>query len=113
MMDAEDADGDVLLVAYGSVYRCARAASQAARARGWKVGSCKLGTLWPFPGEEVKALSASRRVVVVMENNMGQLYPYVKAETCGNAETVFLPPQVLGELHDVEYVLESIREYVR
>ena len=113
MIDINNADGDVLLVAYGSVYRCARAASQAARGRGWKVGSCKLGTLWPFPGEEVQALSAGKRAVVVMENNMGQLYPYVKAETCGNAETVFLPPQVVGELHDVDYVLESIREYVR
>ncbi|MFC1935662.1 2-oxoacid:acceptor oxidoreductase subunit alpha [Chloroflexota bacterium] len=113
MIDATDAYGDVLLVAYGSVYRCARAASQAARARGWKVGSCKLGTLWPFPAEEVSELTAGRRVVVVMENNMGQLYPYVKAEASRDTEVVFLPPQVLGELHDVEYILESIEEYVR
>ena len=112
-VDEAEADGDVLLVAYGSVHRCAEAATHLARERGWSVGNCRLITLWPFPGEELRRLSQGRHAVVVMENNMGQMYPYVKSETGRNAETLFLPPQVIGELHDVEYILDSIEKCTR
>jgi 2-oxoglutarate ferredoxin oxidoreductase subunit alpha len=112
-VDETEADGDVLLVAYGSVHRCAEAATHLARERGWSVGNCRLITLWPFPEEELRRLSQGRRAVVVMENNMGQMYPYVKSETGRNAETFFLPPQVIGELHDVGYILDSIEKYAR
>ena len=111
-VDAGNADGDVLLVAYGSVYRCAQAACDAGRARGWNVGSAKLVTLWPFPGEDLRELSKGRRAVVVMENNMGQMYHFVKAELGGIAETVFLPPRAIGELHHIEDILEFIEGYV-
>jgi 2-oxoglutarate ferredoxin oxidoreductase subunit alpha len=112
-LDASDADGDVLLLAYGSIYRCARAAAREARARGWSVGSLKLNTLWPLADVELRALATGRRAVVVMENNMGQMYPYLKAEMGREADVLFLPPQRIGELHDIEYVLEFLKERVR
>jgi 2-oxoglutarate ferredoxin oxidoreductase subunit alpha len=112
-MDTIEAEGDVLLVAYGSVARCAQAATQEARSRGWSVGCCKLVTIWPFADKELRQLSRSRRAVVVLENNMGQIYHYVKAETAANAETVFLPPEVVGELHDVDYILEAVKKYAQ
>jgi 2-oxoglutarate ferredoxin oxidoreductase subunit alpha len=112
-MDTIEAEGDVLLVAYGSVARCAQAATQEARSRGWSVGCCKLVTIWPFADKELRQLSRSRRAVVVLENNMGQIYHYVKAETAANAETIFLPPEVVGELHDVDYILEAVKKYAQ
>ncbi len=111
-IDDSDADGDVLLLAYGSIHRCAQAATQVARERGWSVGNCKLITLWPFPDEELGRLSQGRKAVIVLENNMGQMYHYVKAETGANAETVFLPPEIIGELHDVDHILDFVKEYV-
>jgi 2-oxoglutarate ferredoxin oxidoreductase subunit alpha len=111
-IDASESDGDVLLVAYGSVHRCAQAATREARQRGWSVGNVKLVTLWPFSDKELQRLSRGRRAVVVLENNMGQMYPYVKAETGASAETVFLPPRTIGELHDVDYILDFVKEYV-
>ena len=83
-----------------------------ARERGWSVGNCKLVTLWPFPDRELTQLSKGRKAVVVLENNMGQMYHYVKAETGANAETVFLPPEIIGELHDVGHILDFVKEYV-
>ncbi|MDP3062807.1 MAG: transketolase C-terminal domain-containing protein, partial [Chloroflexota bacterium] len=112
-LDTSDAEGDALLVAYGSVYRCARAAAREARRSGWSVGSLKLNTLWPLADEELRALAQGRRAVVVMENNMGQMYPYLKAEMGRDTEVLFLPPQLIGELHDVEYVLDFLKERVR
>lgn len=111
-IDASESDGDVLLVAYGSVHRCAQAATQEARQRGWSVGNLKLVTLWPFPDKELQRLAQGRRAVIVLENNMGQMYHYVKAETGAHAETPFLPPQTIGELHDVDYILDFVKEYV-
>jgi len=112
-LDTSDAAGDVLLVAYGSIYRCARAVAREARARGWSVGSLKLDTLWPLADEELRALATGRRAVVVMENNMGQMYPYLKAEMGRETDVLFLPPQRIGELHDIEYVLDFLKERVR
>lgn len=109
-VDASDADGDVLLLGYGTVYRCARAAAREARARGWNVGSLRLVTLWPFAEEELAALARGRRAVVVMENNMGQMFPYVKAAMGRETEVRFLPPQLIGDLHDVDYVLDHLKE---
>ena len=43
-------DADVVLVAYGSTARPAKAAAAMARKKGIRAGLLKLLTLWPFPG---------------------------------------------------------------
>ncbi len=106
-----DADGaDVVLVAYGSVFRCAQAAVDAGRAEGLRLGWLKLGTIWPFADKEIAALSAKVKHFVVLENNLGQIVPYVQAAAAGKATVSFLPPRVLGELHEIEDVLKAVRE---
>jgi 2-oxoglutarate ferredoxin oxidoreductase subunit alpha len=50
--------------------------------------------------------------VIVLENNLGQLYPYIKAAAAHYADVYFLPPRVLGEIHDPENVLQKIREVI-
>ena len=47
---------------------------------------------------------------LVLENNLGQLYPYIKAACDCHAEVSFLPPRVIGEIHDPEAILKRIRE---
>jgi len=48
--------------------------------------------------------------VIVLENNLGQIYPYIKAEAAHYAEVSFLPPRLVGEIQDPEDILRKIRE---
>jgi 2-oxoglutarate ferredoxin oxidoreductase subunit alpha len=106
-----DADGaDIVLVAYGSVFRCAQAAVEAGRAEGLRLGWLKLGTIWPFADKEIAALAERVKHFLVLENNLGQILPYVQAAAAGKATVSFLPPRVLGELHEIEDVLKAVRE---
>jgi 2-oxoglutarate ferredoxin oxidoreductase subunit alpha len=108
---ASDAEGaEIVLVSYGSVFRCAQAAVEAGRAEGLLLGSFKLGTLWPFPDREIAALAERARHLFVLENNLGQMFHYVQAAAAPRCGVSFLPPRVLGELHEVEDILKAVRE---
>jgi 2-oxoglutarate ferredoxin oxidoreductase subunit alpha len=108
---AADADGaEVVLVSYGSIFRCAQAAVEAGRAEGLPLGWFKLGTLWPFPDRELAAVAERARRLIVLENNLGQLFPYVQAAAAGRCSVSFLPPRVLGELHEIEDILKAVGE---
>jgi 2-oxoglutarate ferredoxin oxidoreductase subunit alpha len=106
-----DLDGaETVLVSYGSIFRCARAVVEAGRADGLKLGWLKLGTIWPFPDQEIRAAAAAAKRLIVLENNLGQLYHYVQAAAAGLAPVSFLPPRVLGEMHEIADVLAALKE---
>jgi 2-oxoglutarate ferredoxin oxidoreductase subunit alpha len=108
---ASDADGaEVVLVSYGSIFRCGQAAVEQGRAEGMALGWFKLGTLWPFPDREIAALAERVRHLIVLENNLGQIFHYVQAAAAGRARVSFLPPRILGELHEIEDILKAVRE---
>ncbi|MCE5337028.1 MAG: 2-oxoacid:acceptor oxidoreductase subunit alpha [Desulfobacteraceae bacterium] len=106
-------DCDIVLVAYGSVSRSAKAAAELARADGLKVGIFRFITCWPFPGEEIREMAESVKHMIVLENNCGQLFPYIKAEAAHACRVDFIGPQTLGQIHDPEYVLSRLKEMVR
>jgi 2-oxoglutarate ferredoxin oxidoreductase subunit alpha len=103
----------VALVAYGAVARCAKEASYVARSKGMGVGYLRVITAWPFPAREIQELSQRIKKIIVLENNSGQYYPYVKAEAAGRAEVTFLPPEILGQVHDLDYVVQKVEEMLR
>ncbi len=104
---------DIVLVGYGSVSRSAKAAAILARAEGLNVGTFRFITCWPFPGEEIKKLAESVKHIIVLENNCGQLFPYIKAEAAHACRVDFIGPQLLGQIHDPEYVLSRLKEIIR
>jgi 2-oxoglutarate ferredoxin oxidoreductase subunit alpha len=101
---------EVVLVSYGSVFRCAQAAVEAGRAEGLRLGWFKLGTIWPFPDTELAAVASRVKRLIVLENNLGQLVHYVQAAAGPRCQVSFLPPRVLGELHEIEDILKAVRE---
>lgn len=108
---AQDVDGaETVLVSYGSIFRCAQAVVDAGRAQGLKLGWLKLGTLWPFADKEIRAVAERAKRLVVLENNLGQLVHYVQAAAAGLAPVSFLPPRVLGEMHEIGDVLAALKE---
>ena len=104
---------EVVLVSYGAVSRAARMAANLAREQGLPVGTLRLITPWPFPGEEIEEMARKAKKVIVLENNLGQLYPFIKAEAACHADVSFLPPRVIGEIQDPEAILERIREVLK
>jgi len=104
---------EIVLVSYGAVARAAAMAASQARKEGLPVGTLRLITAWPFPGEEIEKMARKAKHVIAMENNLGQMYPYVKAEAAHFAEVSFLPPRWVGEIQDPEDILAKIREVAK
>jgi len=103
-------DADIALVSYGVVSRSARAAARLARERGINVGTFRLITAWPFPDREIRELAESVKRIIVLENNTGQMFPYIKAEAAHACRVDFLGPQTLGQIHDPDYIVAKIEE---
>lgn len=106
-------DAEVILLGWGIVGRAARAIAREAREQGLKVGSVRPVTVWPFADRELNELCGRARRVLVMENNLGQLLPYVRSAIGRQVEAEALLPQVLGTLHRPAAVLARIKEVLR
>jgi 2-oxoglutarate ferredoxin oxidoreductase subunit alpha len=110
---ADYSDAKIALVTYGTVARSALAAAQIARDRDLKVGTLRLLTCWPFPDKEIRQMAEQVDYVLVLENNNGQLYPYIKAEAAHACSVDFLGPQTLGQIHDPEYIVAHMEEMIK
>jgi len=103
-------DADTVLVAYGSCARTAEYVMKQARNKGVRVGLLRLKGIWPFPGEAVGEALESVRRVIVLENNLGQIFPEIERVTTGETKTIFLPPETLATMHRPDYVLQHVME---
>lgn len=90
-------DAEMVLISYGSSARSALHYVYQARSDGRKVGLLELQTIWPFPEELVREKTAAADTVVVVEMNMGQLLPSVKAAV-SDPGRVFLANRIDGML---------------
>jgi len=80
-----DADGDLLLVGWGSTYGAITAALRAQRAKGRRIGHVHLRHLNPLPKNLGEVLKRYRKVVVP-EMNLGQLVWVLRAKYLVDAE---------------------------
>jgi 2-oxoglutarate ferredoxin oxidoreductase subunit alpha len=74
----EEADLDVLIVAYGFTARSALGAVKSARMAGVRAGLLRLTTLWPFPDEAVREMASRASRTLVAEMNRGQILRQVQ-----------------------------------
>ncbi len=110
MLEEEEIEGaDVILLSYGITSRVSRAAIEAARAKGIKVGSLRLLTVWPFPEHRIKELAGKVKAFVVPEINYGQVSLEVERCCAGKSETILIP-HMGGTVHDPEDILKAIEE---
>jgi 2-oxoglutarate ferredoxin oxidoreductase subunit alpha len=104
MMD----DADIALVAYGSCARTAEYVVKQARKKGIRVGLVRPVGLWPFPARGMNEALKSVKRVIVLENNLGQLFPEIERAVPDSADTTFLAPETLATLHRPEYVMKHV-----
>ncbi|MEM2082960.1 MAG: 2-oxoacid:acceptor oxidoreductase subunit alpha [Candidatus Micrarchaeia archaeon] len=105
-------DSKVLLLSYGSVARSALHAVKLARRIGLKVGYVRLITLWPFPEKIISNIINSVEKIIVLENNMGQIFNEVRRVSHKDIEVKFLPPDILGTIHDPLYIMNNLRKFI-
>jgi 2-oxoglutarate ferredoxin oxidoreductase subunit alpha len=112
IVESDYADGDVVLVSYGPVARAAATGTHLARKAGLPAGTLRLVTVWPFPDHEIEKMARKAKQVIVLENNLGQMYPYIKAAAARFTDVSFLPPRLVGQIQDPEDIVSKIKEVV-
>ena len=105
--EAETADADVVVVAYGITDRVARMGVRRARGRGIKVGELHLMTVWPFPEWRIGELASRVKAFVVPEINYGQIVLEVERCCAGKARAIHVPHGG-GGVHDPSRIEEAI-----
>ncbi len=80
---------ELLVVAYGSSARAAKAAVREARAQGLKVDWFRPRTLWPFPSEALKDAARRSGRVLTVEMSLGQMVEDVKLAVAGGTPVDF------------------------
>jgi 2-oxoglutarate ferredoxin oxidoreductase subunit alpha len=98
---------EVVVVTYGITSRVARAAIDAARKQGIKVGVIRLIVVWPFPEKRIRELASKVKAFVVPEINLGQMVLEVERVAAGKAPAI-LVPHAGGGVHDPEDILDAI-----
>lgn len=71
-------DAEIVIAAYGSAARLAKAAADLARSHGIKAGLVRPVTLWPFPVQEINSACRNAHKVLCVEMSMGQMIDDVK-----------------------------------
>ena len=82
-------DSEIILVAYGSVARTAKASMEMARSRGLRVGMIRPITLWPFPDKAIEEACDTARKFLVVEMSAGQMVEDVRLAVNGRAKVDF------------------------
>lgn len=103
-------DANIAVISYGTVSRAASKTVELAREKGIKAGSYRLVTVWPFPDEKIEELSRQVDLIIVLENNLGQIKDYVRSAALSNTEVKFISPEVLGTYFEPKFLLEEIKE---
>ncbi|NMC72274.1 MAG: 2-oxoacid:acceptor oxidoreductase subunit alpha [Myxococcales bacterium] len=103
-------DAQVAVVSYGITSRVVVRAAELARAKGIKVGTLRLKTIWPFPEHRVEELlQTGVRGLVMPELNLGQLVLELERVARGRARVVRVP-HAGGTVHDAETIVRAIEE---
>ena len=102
-------DCDVAVISFGSSAMAALSAVRRARKEGRKAGMLRLKTIWPFPDQTLRTLSASAKKIVVPEMNQGQLALEVERAIHGKAEVIKLG-KVTGELFHPDEIYKALKE---
>lgn len=105
----ETDDARLVIAAFGSVARIAKAAIKKARENGMKVGLFRPILLNPFPEKEVAELAQKTEAILTVELNMGQMLVDVKASVNTGIPVKFYG-RAAGKMMTVEEIYAQIEK---
>ena len=97
-------DADIIVCAFGSLARHAKAVCNHYREDGVKLGLFRPKTLFPFPSYRLNQLADRVKLFIDAEMNMGQMVRDIKLALNGKAKTVFIGKPVGDWLTEDEMV---------
>jgi pyruvate ferredoxin oxidoreductase alpha subunit len=111
LIDTENIDRDILLVASGTAVSQGREAIRLLEEEGIEVGLVKIKSIRPFPTEEVREATANAKTIFVPEFNIkGWLAREIKS-ILSNNERVIAGPHVAGGMTlPSEVIVEEIKK---
>jgi 2-oxoglutarate ferredoxin oxidoreductase subunit alpha len=104
-------DAEIILVAYGTTARIAKAALNRVRSEGIKAGIIRPITLWPFPEKVIADASSRTKCFLVIEMSAGQMVEDVRLAVSGNCPVHF-HGSTGGGVPTAEEISQKIRELV-
>ena len=111
LIDVENIDREILLVASGTAVSQGREAIRLLEEEGIKVGLVKLKTIRPFPFEEVKEALKNAKNIFVPEFNVGGWLAREIKSLIPNNERVIAGPHVAGGMTmPSEVIVEEIKK---
>ncbi len=96
-------DSDIVMIAYGFTARTSLYVVKRMRKEGFKLGLLRLKTLWPFPEEAVREVTARAKKVFIPEMNRGQVagevrkYASCEVTSFGQTNGEVIRPETLEE----------------
>jgi len=102
-------DAEIGILSFGSTGRSARHAARLGREAGYKVGTLRLKTIWPFAAKEVKQYTDQVKCWIVPELNQGQIAHEVEWAVQGKVP-VYKINRVDGNPINPLEILEKIKE---
>jgi len=110
LVEAENADADILVITSGTAVSQSREAIAQARQAGLNAGLVKIKSIRPFPAEEIKELTRKAKAVIVPEfNRVGWLCREIKSVVEDNTKVVGGPRVFGGMTMPPELILAEIR----
>ncbi|EEG78746.1 transketolase C-terminal domain-containing protein [Dethiobacter alkaliphilus] len=110
LIEVENEDADILIMASGTAVSQSREAIALAQAEGLNVGLVKIKSLRPFPAEQLRRLAAGAKAIIVPEfNRVGWLSREVMTAVEDTTKVVGAPRVFGGMTMPPQLILEEIR----
>lgn len=105
-------DADIILVAYGSISRIARASVDTLRSEGIKAGLIRPISLWPYPYEAIEKHAKKGKKFLVVEMSAGQMVEDVRLAV-QNDERVSFYGRTGGGVPQQEEIVKKALERIK
>ena len=105
-------DAETVLIAYGVECRPALAAVRDARKQGVRAGLLKLGTVWPVPEKQIRAVALQASTIMAVEMNTGKYAGEIE-RLCRDQCRVVRVTKNRGLVHTTDEIRAAIREVVQ
>lgn len=114
LIDTENLDAEILIVASGTAVSQGREAIRLLDAEGIKVGLVKVKSLRPFPTEEIRQATKNAKWIIVPEFNVvGWLAREVRAIIDRNDRVIVGPHVAGGMTMPPEVIVEKIHQVIK
>jgi pyruvate ferredoxin oxidoreductase alpha subunit len=114
LIDTENLDAEILIVASGTAVSQGREAIRLLDAEGLKVGLVKVKSLRPFPTEEIRQATKNAKWIIVPEFNVvGWLAREIRAIIDRNDRVIVGPHVAGGMTMPPEVIVEKIHQVIK